>query len=157
MKVLENFEFYTFCFRHQFVWDPNQKLIWNPDESTLLVDSSLNSNFLQLLYGNSKIFEHESCFTLKMLQVWFWAKFRLSFGSKIIFKSRLVKFEFIQHFMWPYSIRILILHAKILTSPIKDIDAFYFAFHDEYEKLHYYPRSDVSHPKHKYTHIHTFI
>ena len=59
----------------------------------------LDSNFLRLLYGNLKIFEHESCFTLKMLQIWFWAKFRLSYGSKIIFKSRLVKFEFIQHFM----------------------------------------------------------
>ena len=55
--------------------------------------------FLQLLYGNLKIFEHESCFALKKLQLWFWAKFRLNYVSKIIFKSRLVKFEFIQQFM----------------------------------------------------------
>ena len=78
MKVVENFELYTFCFKHQFIWDLIQKLIWKPDENTLSIDSSLNSNFLQLLYGNLKIFEHESCSTLKMLQLWFWAKPYLS-------------------------------------------------------------------------------
>ena len=83
-KVVENFELYTFCFRHQFIWDLIQKLIWKPDENTLSVDSSLNSNFLRLLHGNLKIFEHESCFTLKMLLLWFWAKFCLSYVFEII-------------------------------------------------------------------------
>ena len=51
----------------------------------------------------------------------------------------------------------LILHAKFLTPPIEDIDAFYFSFHGEYEELHYYPKSDVSHPKYKHIHTHTCI
>jgi len=38
----------------------------------------LNSNFLRLLYRNSKIFAHESCFTTKMLQLWFQLDFDLS-------------------------------------------------------------------------------
>ena len=44
----------------------------------------LNSNFLWLLYGNSKLFAHESCFTSKMLQLWFWAKYCLSSVFEII-------------------------------------------------------------------------
>jgi len=35
----------------------------------------LNSNFLRLLYRNSKIFALESCFTSTMLQLWFWQNF----------------------------------------------------------------------------------
>ena len=53
----------------------------------------------------------------------------------------------------------LILHAKILTSPIKDIDAFYFAVHGEYEKKYtttlnqMYPTQSTS----TYTHTHIYL
>ena len=44
----------------------------------------LNSNFLRLLYGNLKIFEHQSCSTFKTLQVLFQEKVQLNHGLKVI-------------------------------------------------------------------------
>ena len=44
----------------------------------------LNSNFLRLLYGNLKIFEHENCSTFKTLQVLSLENVQLNHGLKII-------------------------------------------------------------------------
>ena len=43
--------------------------------------------FLQLLCGNLKNFEHESCLLYETLQLLFWAKIKLSYGLHFVFSD----------------------------------------------------------------------
>ena len=96
-----------------------------------------------------KLFHIENATTLVLgkisFELWFKNYFLITFGKIWIYST-----FHVTSFNWN-----LILHAKFLTPPIEDIDAFYFSFHGEYEELHYYPKSDVSHPKYKHIHTHT--